>query len=176
VPGGCLVAYATYGGGPANSPGLSIAARLKVNQKRDVLHGIWTSKRAMVNEEARHSARGKLMLGYVSFGIGLSVIVVILIFIFAWSNLYEEVRYTSQLLEEFYSTIRRLIVSIGVAVIPAGVYLIETKGQSAYNVAPYAFVWIACYVVALLFLAQGLIILIRDAKRGKKTGLYRFRR
>ena len=32
------------------------------------------------------------------------------------------------------------------------------------------------YVVSLLFLATGLTILIRDAKREKKTGLYKFRR
>jgi len=119
---------------------------------------------------------GKLMLAYVSLAIGLSVITVIFASVVTWSYLHDEIRHTAQLREEFHSTIRRLIVSIGVAVIPVVVYLIETKRGPAYNAELYAFVWVACYVVTLLFLAWGLITLIRDAKREKKTGLYKFRR
>ena len=116
------------------------------------------------------------MLRYVSLTIDLSVFVVILAFFGTWGYLYEEIRHAAQLREEFYSTVRRLIVSIGVAVIPVIVYLIESKGQAAYNGQLYAFIWVACYVVTLLVLAWGLITLIRDAKREKKTGLYKFRR
>ena len=129
----------------------------------------------LVNQ-ATGAMHGKFMLAYVSLAIGLSVITVIFAFVVTWGYLYDEIRHTAQLREEFHSTIRRLIVSIGVAVIPVVVYLIDTKRHPAYNAELYAFVWVACYVVTLLFLAWGLITLIRDAKREKKTGLYKFRR
>ena len=116
------------------------------------------------------------MLRYVSLAIGLSGIAVIFTFVVTWGYLYDEIRHTAQLREEFHSTIRRLIVSVGVAVIPVVIYLIETRGQPAHNAELYAFVWVVCYVVTLLVLAQGFIVLIRDAKREKKTGAYRFRR
>src|SRR5215831_15014239 len=122
----------------------------------------------LVNQ-ATGAMHGKFMLAYLSLAIGLSVTAVIFVFVVTWG------RHT-QLQEEFHSTIRRLIVSIGVAVIPVVVYLIETKGHPAYNAELYAFVWGACYVVTLLFLARGLITLIRDATREKKTGVYKFRR
>ena len=116
------------------------------------------------------------MLAYVSLAIGLSVVTLIFVFAVTWGYLYAEIKRAAQLREEFHSTIRRLIVSIGVAVIPVVVYFIETKGQPTYNAELCAFVWVASYVVTLLFLAQGFIILIRDAKREKKTGGYKFRR
>jgi hypothetical protein len=56
------------------------------------------------------------------------------------------------------------------------VYFLDARKRFVNDVEPYAFVWVAGYVVSLLFLAAGLTVLIRDAKREKKTGLYRFRR
>src|SRR5215471_6744362 len=99
---------------------------------------------------------GKLMLAYVSLAIGLSVITVIFASVVTWSYLHDEIRHTAQLRREIYSKIRRLNVNIGVAVITVVVYLIETKRGPAYNAELYAFVWVACYVVTLLFLAWGL--------------------
>src|SRR5215471_11242879 len=112
---------------------------------------------------------GKFMLAYVSLAIGLSVITVIFAFVVTWSYLYDEIRYTAQLREEFHSTIRRLIVSIGVAVIPVVVYLIETKRRPTYNAELYAFVWVACYVVTLLCLTWGLITLMQNARRRRDS-------
>jgi len=84
------------------------------------------------------------MLAYVSLAIGLSVITVIFVFVVTWGYLYDEIRHTAQLREEFHSTIRRLIVSVCVAVIPVVIYLIETRGQPAHNAELYAFVWVVC--------------------------------
>ena len=49
---------------------------------------------------------GKFMLAYVSLAIGLSVITVIFTFFVTWSYLYDEIRHTAQLREEFHSTTR----------------------------------------------------------------------
>ena len=69
-----------------------------------------------------------------------------------------------------------MIVSIGIFAIPVVVYFLDSRKQLVNDAELYAFVWSACYVVSLLFLMAGLTGLIRDAKREKKTGLYRFRR
>ena len=115
------------------------------------------------------------MLAYISIGIALCNIAVGLLFGLAWLNLYDVIRHSSLLQEDFGTVVRRLIGSIGLFVIPAAVYLLEVK-SSPNNTEPYAFAWGACYVVSLLFLAAGLTTLIRDAKRERKTGFYRFRR
>ena len=116
------------------------------------------------------------MLGYVSLAIGLCTIAVTLVFVITWLYLHDEITNSSSLQEEFHSTVRRMIVSIGIFAIPVVLYFLNPKNQSVNKAEPYAFVWVACCVGSLLFLAAGLIILIRDAKREKKTGLYRFRR
>jgi hypothetical protein len=115
------------------------------------------------------------MLAYVSIGIALCSITVGLVFGLTWVYLGHEIRHSSLLQEEFRTAVRRLIGSIGLFAIPVAVYLLDGK-QSANNAEPYAFVWVACYVVSVLFLAAGLITLIRDANRESKTGHYRFRR
>jgi hypothetical protein len=116
------------------------------------------------------------MLGYVSLAIGLCTIAVILVFVITWLYLHEEIQNSQSLLEEFYSTGRRIIVTIGIFAIPVGVYFLDARKRFVNDAEPYAFVWGACYVVSLLFLAAGLTTLIRDANRERKTGFYRFRR
>ena len=116
------------------------------------------------------------MLGYVAVALGIISIAVTLIFLLTWIYVYNEIGRSSQLLEEFHSTARRIMVSMGVFGIPVVAYLLDKKHSSAANVEPYAFVWIACYAVTLIFVAPSLILLIRDAKRERRMGLYRFRR
>jgi hypothetical protein len=115
------------------------------------------------------------MLAYVSIVIALCSITVCLIFVLTWAYLGDEIRHSSLLQEEFQTTVRRMIGNIGLFAIPVAVYLLDGK-QSANNAEPFAFAWSACYVVSLLMLAAGLIPLIRDANRERKTGLFRFRR
>jgi cytochrome bd-type quinol oxidase subunit 2 len=116
------------------------------------------------------------MLGYVSLAIGLCTIAVTLVFVIIWLYLHDEIRNSSSLQEELHSTGRRMTVSIGIFAIPVVVYFLDSRKRLVNDAEVYAFVWSACYVVSLLYLAAGLTILIRDAKREKKTGLYRFRR
>ena len=116
------------------------------------------------------------MLGYVAVALGIIAIAVTLIFLLTWIYVYNEIRHSSQLLEEFHSAARRIMVSMGVFAIPVVAYLLDKKHSSAANVEFYAFVWIACYAVTLIILAPSLIVLIRDAKRDRRMGLYRFRR
>src|SRR5271166_3336321 len=115
------------------------------------------------------------MLAYVSIVIALCSITVCLIFVLTWAYLGHEIRHSSLLQEEFQTTVRRLIGDIGLFAIPVSVYLLDGK-QSANNAEPFAFAWGACYVVSLLMLAAGLITLIRDGSRERKTGLYRAER
>jgi hypothetical protein len=115
------------------------------------------------------------MLAYVSIGVALCSITVCLVFVLTWAYLGHEIRHNSLLLEEFRTTVRRLIGSIGIFAIPVAVYFLEGK-QSTNNAEPFAFAWGACYIVSLLMLGAGLTTLIRDANRERKTGFYRFRR
>jgi hypothetical protein len=115
------------------------------------------------------------MLAYISIGIALCSITACLVFVLTWARLGHEIRHSSLLQEEFRTTVRRLIGSIGLFAIPVAIYLLDGK-QSANNAEPFAFAWGACYVVSLLMLAAGLTALIRDANRERQTGFYRFRR
>ena len=115
------------------------------------------------------------MLAYISIGIALCNIAVGLLFGLAWLNLYDVIRHSSLLQEEFGTVVRRLIGSIGIFAIPVAVYLLEGK-QSANNAEPFAFAWGACYAVSLLILVRSLITLMRDANYERRTGFYRFRR
>jgi hypothetical protein len=115
------------------------------------------------------------MLPHITIGIALCNIVADLVFGLACLYLYDVIRHSSLLQDEFRTVVRRLIGSIGLFVIPAAVYLLDIE-KSANKAEPYAFVWGACYVISLLLLAAGLITLIRDANRERKTGFYRFRR
>ena len=105
--------------------------------------------------------------------LGIITTAVTLVFLVTWFYLYHAIRDSLQLLEEFYSTARRIFVSMGVFAIPLVAYLVDS---STANVEPYVFVWIASYAATLIFLAPSLIVLIRDAKRDRRMGLYRFRR
>jgi hypothetical protein len=67
------------------------------------------------------------MLAYISIGIALCNIAVGLLFGLAWLNLYDVIRHSSLLQEDFGTVVRRLIGSIGLFVIPAAVYLLEVK-------------------------------------------------
>jgi hypothetical protein len=116
------------------------------------------------------------MLAYIAAALGIITIAVTSVSLITWIYVYNEIRHSSQLLEKFHSTARRMMVSMGVFGIPMVVYLFDKKHKSGANVEPYAFFWIACYVATLIFLAPSLIVLIRDAKRERKMGLYRFRR
>jgi hypothetical protein len=115
------------------------------------------------------------MLAYILIGIALCSIAACLIFGLTWAYLYEDIRHSSLLQEEFGSVVRRLIGSIGIFAIPVVVYLLEGK-QSANNAEPFAFAWGACYAVSLLILVRSLITLMRDANYERRTGFYRFRR
>jgi hypothetical protein len=70
------------------------------------------------------------MLAYVSIVIALCSITVCLVFVIAWVYLGHEIRHSSLLQEEFRTTVRRPIGSIGLFAIPVAVYLLEGK-QSA---------------------------------------------
>ena len=74
------------------------------------------------------------------------------------------------------STSGRSSVTVGIFAIPLVAYFLIARKQSLNDGEPYSLIWIGCYFLSLLFLATGLSILIRDAKRERKTGLYRFRR
>jgi hypothetical protein len=115
------------------------------------------------------------MLAYISIGIALCSITACLVVGLTWAYLYDDIRHSSLLEEEFQTTVRRLIGNIGLFAIPVAVYLLDGK-QSANNAEPFAFAWGACYVVSLLMLAAGLTTLIRDANYERKTGFYRYRR
>ena len=115
------------------------------------------------------------MLAYVSIVIALSSITVCLVFVITWAYVGHEIRHSSLLQEEFRTTVRRMIGSIGLFAIPVAVYLLDGK-QSANNAEPFAFAWGACYAVSLLMIGAGLTTLIRDANRERKTGFCRFRR
>ena len=104
------------------------------------------------------------MLAYISIGITLCSITVCLVFGLTWVYLGHEIRYSA------------LVGTIGIFVIPVGAYFLDGTKRYANNAEPFAFAWGACYVVSLLMLAAGLITLLRDANRERKTGLYRFRR
>src|SRR5215469_14574462 len=109
------------------------------------------------------------MLGYLSIrnvflAIGLCTVAAAFVCGVTWLYLYDEIRGSTALKEEFYSTIRRMIVTVGIFVIPVVVYVLDAGKRPLNNVRPYAFVWIGCYVVSLLFLAAGLTTFIRDAK------------
>jgi len=116
------------------------------------------------------------MLGYVSLAIGLCTIAVTLVFVITWLYLHGEIQNSQSLQEEFHSAARRMIASIGIFTIPVVVYFLAARKRFVNNDEPYAFVWGACYVVSLLFLAASLTTLIRDANRERRTGFYRFRR
>jgi len=69
--------------------------------------------------------------------------------------LYDEVRRSTALQQEFYSTVRRMIVTIGIFVIPVVVYFLDARKRPLNNVEPYAFVWVGCSVVSILILLRG---------------------
>jgi cytochrome bd-type quinol oxidase subunit 2 len=115
------------------------------------------------------------MLRYVSFALGICTSAATVVLGVTWLYLHDEIRNSSSLHEEFHSTIRRMIVTLGIFAIPFVAYFL-TPRKSLNDGELYALIWIGCYFVSLLFLATGLSILIRDAKRERKTGLYRFRR
>jgi MFS family permease len=115
------------------------------------------------------------MLAHISIGIALCNIAVGLVFGLTWIYLSDVIRHSSLLQEEFRTSVRRLIGSFGLFAIPVAIFLLGEK-QSANNAEPFAFAWGACYAVSLLLLAAGLTALIRDAKRERRTGFYRFRR
>ena len=120
------------------------------------------------------------MLGHLSIrdvSLALCLCNVVAAFVFGSTGLYlyDAVRRSTALQQEFYSTVRRMIVTIGIFVIPV-VYFLDARKRPLNNVEPYAFVWVGCYVVSLLFFVAGLAAFIRDAKREKKTGSSRFKR
>ena len=116
------------------------------------------------------------MLRYVSLALGICTIAAALVFGITWLYIHDEIRNSSSLHEEFHSTVRRMIVTVGIFAVPLVVYFLSPRKQSLNDGEPYALVWIGCYLVSLLFLATGLTVLLRDAKRKKKTDLCRFRR
>ena len=121
------------------------------------------------------------MLGHLSIrdvSLALCLCTVVAAFVFGSTGLYlyDAVRRSTALQQEFYSTVRRMIVTIGIFVIPVVVYFVDARKRSLNNVEPYAFFWVGCYIVSLLFFVAGLAAFIRDAKREKKTGSSRFKR
>jgi hypothetical protein len=116
------------------------------------------------------------MLGYVSLAIAICTIAVTFVFGLTCVYLYNDIRLSSSLQEEFRTAGRRLIGNIGLFAIPIALYLLNRPNKSMNNSEPFAFAWGACYVVNLLMLAASLTTLVRDANRERKTGLYRFRR
>ena len=102
------------------------------------------------------------MLAYLSIGIALYSVTVCLAFGLTWAYLGHEIRHSSLLQEEFRTAVRRLIGTIGIFVIPVGVYFLDGTKQYANNAEPFAFAWGACYAVSLLILVRSLITLMRD--------------
>ena len=90
------------------------------------------------------------MLVYILIGIALCNIAVGLVFGLTCLYLYDVIRHSSLLQEEFQTVVRRLIVSIGLFAIPMAVYLLDIK-QSVNKAEPYAFVWGACCELVCCF-------------------------
>jgi hypothetical protein len=116
------------------------------------------------------------MLAHISIGIALCSVTVCLVFGLTWVYLGHEIRRSALLKEEFGTTVRRLIGTIGIFVIPVGAYFLDGAKQYVNNTEPFVFAWGACYVVSLLILVRSLITLMRDANYERRTGFYRFRR
>src|SRR5215813_15168870 len=120
------------------------------------------------------------MLGHLSIrdvSLELCLCTVVAAFIFGSTGLYlYDERRSTALQQEFYSSVRRMTVTIGIFVIPVVVYFLDARKRPLNNVELYGFVWVGCYVVSLLFFVAGLAAFIRDAKREKKTGSSRFKR
>jgi hypothetical protein len=83
------------------------------------------------------------MLAYTSIGIALCSITVCLVFVLTWAYLGHEIRHSSVLLEEFRTTVRRLIGTIGIFVIPIVAYFLDGTKKYANNAEPFAFAWAA---------------------------------
>ena len=118
------------------------------------------------------------MLGYLSIrnvflAIGLCTVAAAFVCGVTWLYLYDKIRDSTALQEEFYSTVRRMIVTVSIFLIPVVVYVLDARKRPLNNVEPYAFVWVGCYLLSLLFLATGLITFIRDAKHENKIGFKR---
>ena len=116
------------------------------------------------------------MLGYLSIrnvflAIGLCTVAAAFVCGMTWLYLYDKIRDSTALQEEFYSTVRRMIITVGIFVIPVVIYVLDARRRPLNNVEPYAFAWVGCYVVSLLFLAAGLTTFMRDSRHEKKTGL-----
>jgi len=124
------------------------------------------------------SKRQTSMLGYLSIrnvflAIGLCTVAAAFVCGVTWLYLYDKIRDNTELQEEFYSTVRRMIATVGIFVIPVVVYVLDARKRPLNNVEPYAFAWVGGYIVSLLFLAAGLTTFIRDARHEKKTGFKR---
>jgi len=116
------------------------------------------------------------VLRYVSLALGVCTIAAAVVIGITWLYLHDEIRNSSALHEEFNSVVRRMIVTTGIFAIPLAAYFLNPNKNPLNDGERYALFWIGCYFVSFIFLAIGLAILIRDAKREKKTGHYRFRR
>ena len=116
------------------------------------------------------------MLAFITMGIAFCSITVCLVFGQPGFICTMGLDIAHLLQEEFRTAGRRLTGNIGLFAIPITVYLLNWPNKSVNNAEPFAFAWGACYVLNLLMLAAGLITLMRDANRERKTGLYRFRR
>jgi len=113
------------------------------------------------------------MLAYISVGMGLCNIVVLLVFGLTWIELHGDIKANAILQEDFQAAVRRLVISVGLFVIPVLAYLFEGTKQSAKVVEPYALAWGAAYALSLLILIARIVTLTRDAKREKKMRRYR---
>src|ERR1700730_3145999 len=70
------------------------------------------------------------MLAFISMGIAFCSITVCLVFGLTWIYLYDGIRHSSLLQEEFRTAGRRLIGNIGLFAIPIAVYLLNGPNKS----------------------------------------------
>ena len=69
------------------------------------------------------------MLAYISIGIALCSVTVCLVFGLTWVYLGHEIKYSALLKKEFGTAVRRLVGTIGIFVIPVGVYFLDVQSN-----------------------------------------------
>jgi len=114
------------------------------------------------------------MLVYISLGIGLCNIVAGFVTLLTWIELHGHVKNSLALQNGLQAVMRRLIVSVALFGIPILAYLFEDHKQSGKIPESYAFAWGAACALSLLILIEGLITLIRHARREMKTSSHTY--
>ena len=114
------------------------------------------------------------MIVYISLGIGCCNVVAGFVFLLTWIELHGHTKNSLTLQNSLQAVVRRLIVSVGLFGIPILSYLFEYHNKSAKIPESYAIAWGAACALSLLILIEGLITLIRHARREMKTSSHTY--